>query len=168
MVSETWLYEGPALEKLREDCLNKWGLSMLLRCRKRRSTSNPGGGVGVIFDPKLVKFVPFNVVNRGHELLCVKGKVPKNTRPLFVLAAYLQPKLCAEKTKEFLECIDDAVLKIKSLHTNPYIVLAGDFNHRNLDGVLDDYDDLSPVVTCLLYTSPSPRDRQKSRMPSSA
>ena len=24
------------------------------------------------------------------------------------------------------------------------------------------------IVTCLLYTSPSPRDRQKSRMPSSA
>ena len=24
------------------------------------------------------------------------------------------------------------------------------------------------VITCLLYTSPSPRDRQKSRMPSSA
>ena len=26
----------------------------------------------------------------------------------------------------------------------------------------------SPVYVCLLYTSPSPRDRQKSRMPSSA
>ena len=26
----------------------------------------------------------------------------------------------------------------------------------------------SPAGTCLLYTSPSPRDRQKSRMPSSA
>ena len=26
----------------------------------------------------------------------------------------------------------------------------------------------SPDITCLLYTSPSPRDRQKSRMPSSA
>ena len=26
----------------------------------------------------------------------------------------------------------------------------------------------SSIVTCLLYTSPSPRDRQKSRMPSSA
>ena len=25
-----------------------------------------------------------------------------------------------------------------------------------------------PIYTCLLYTSPSPRDRQKSRMPSSA
>ena len=27
---------------------------------------------------------------------------------------------------------------------------------------------LDPANTCLLYTSPSPRDRQKSRMPSSA
>ena len=27
---------------------------------------------------------------------------------------------------------------------------------------------LSTITTCLLYTSPSPRDRQKSRMPSSA
>ena len=26
----------------------------------------------------------------------------------------------------------------------------------------------APLVSCLLYTSPSPRDRQKSRMPSSA
>ena len=29
-------------------------------------------------------------------------------------------------------------------------------------------DDTSPPNACLLYTSPSPRDRQKSRMPSSA
>ena len=27
---------------------------------------------------------------------------------------------------------------------------------------------IAPVYDCLLYTSPSPRDRQKSRMPSSA
>ena len=32
-----------------------------------------------------------------------------------------------------------------------------------------DYDyTLASYTTCLLYTSPSPRDRQKSRMPSSA
>ena len=28
--------------------------------------------------------------------------------------------------------------------------------------------ELNPLMACLLYTSPSPRDRQKSRMPSSA
>ena len=37
--------------------------------------------------------------------------------------------------------------------------------------IADDYralNDRLRTVTCLLYTSPSPRDRQKSRMPSSA
>ena len=29
-------------------------------------------------------------------------------------------------------------------------------------------DDDNPYYTCLLYTSPSPRDRTRSRMPSSA
>ena len=33
---------------------------------------------------------------------------------------------------------------------------------------LDVDNDLAFFRTCLLYTSPSPRDRQKSRMPSSA
>ena len=35
------------------------------------------------------------------------------------------------------------------------------------DGKITDAD-LTVSKTCLLYTSPSPRDRQKSRMPSSA
>ena len=34
--------------------------------------------------------------------------------------------------------------------------------------VMGNVDTTSPLNTCLLYTSPSPRDRQKSRMPSSA
>ena len=37
---------------------------------------------------------------------------------------------------------------------------------KSLDKSKVDYDWL--LKTCLLYTSPSPRDRQKSRMPSSA
>ena len=32
----------------------------------------------------------------------------------------------------------------------------------------DESKRLEELLTCLLYTSPSPRDRQKSRMPSSA
>ena len=31
-----------------------------------------------------------------------------------------------------------------------------------------EYIFVNPIFSCLLYTSPSPRDRQKSRMPSSA
>ena len=36
------------------------------------------------------------------------------------------------------------------------------------DKPLDRFDLEDRIMGCLLYTSPSPRDRQKSRMPSSA
>ena len=37
-----------------------------------------------------------------------------------------------------------------------------------LKSLTDDKDALSVLKACLLYTSPSPRDRTRSRMPSSA
>ena len=39
----------------------------------------------------------------------------------------------------------------------------GQFRFQKVDGSIREL-----MCTCLLYTSPSPRDRQKSRMPSSA
>ena len=39
---------------------------------------------------------------------------------------------------------------------------------RKKVGTEYDYEDIGQYYFCLLYTSPSPRDRQKSRMPSSA
>ena len=56
----------------------------------------------------------------------------------------------------------------------PQLAAAGTYALRQIDHTFDDggaYALLGPSgcgKTCLLYTSPSPRDRQKSRMPSSA
>ena len=36
------------------------------------------------------------------------------------------------------------------------------------DSIKSEYFSKSELTTCLLYTSPSPRDRTRSRMPSSA
>ena len=64
---------------------------------------------------------------------------------------------------------EDAV-RNQSLHE-----LCSDQNLESLLGQLNELDafwresgNLYHRVRCLLYTSPSPRDRQKSRMPSSA
>ena len=48
-------------------------------------------------------------------------------------------------------------------HIGPIGLPINDFIWKNLNAV-----DCGETCTCLLYTSPSPRDRQKSRMPSSA
>ena len=39
---------------------------------------------------------------------------------------------------------------------------------RIIDELKTALNEQKQLLTCLLYTSPSPRDRQKSRMPSSA
>ena len=41
-------------------------------------------------------------------------------------------------------------------------------NTGSMKGLLDEGNEVHLLKHCLLYTSPSPRDRQKSRMPSSA
>ena len=45
---------------------------------------------------------------------------------------------------------------------------AGAGNTDSAAGPSDFSEDEPDIEACLLYTSPSPRDRQKSRMPSSA
>ena len=44
--------------------------------------------------------------------------------------------------------------------------LADTKNAKNFAEAIENTDEL--IVSCLLYTSPSPRDRTRSRMPSSA
>ena len=47
--------------------------------------------------------------------------------------------------------------------------LFSEFTHDiNEGGVFIETSDPQPIGTCLLYTSPSPRDQRGSRMPSSA
>ena len=52
------------------------------------------------------------------------------------------------------------------------VIVAGAGGAAHLAGMVASLTTLPvlgvPMETCLLYTSPSPRDRQKSRMPSSA
>ena len=46
--------------------------------------------------------------------------------------------------------------------------LGDGYDYIYVDCPVMDYSDVQMTIPCLLYTSPSPRDRQKSRMPSSA
>ena len=65
--------------------------------------------------------------------------------------------------------------KAECIHAHNYLKDAGRLNYyEKLQGFqqlisLNDRANTNTIhISCLLYTSPSPRDRQKSRMPSSA
>ena len=69
-------------------------------------------------------------------------------------------KICLDRfPSELYEPVFDGEVDAADLEEVYYI-----FNMAHPEG----YRGRSLSVSCLLYTSPSPRDRQKSRMPSSA
>ena len=78
--------------------------------------------------------------------------------------------------KELLDRIDTFIPKINSFqHIKKifgfvHVVLMLELSYlKNIDFGLDTWKPETLLyINCLLYTSPSPRDRQKSRMPSSA
>ena len=67
--------------------------------------------------------------------------------------------------------VDEPVVELETDKVNvevpsPISGVLSELNFKNGDTV--DVGAVLGIISCLLYTSPSPRDRQKSRMPSSA
>ena len=142
-MTETWLADGKTLEEDRQVLLLGAGVSMLCKNRKPDSRGLSDGGVTILYKEEIIKFKEVSFDNpEGHEVLAAIGSMQGHNRKLAVLACYLPPNLTSARASACLDYIEQLVIELKRRLKDPYI--------------------------CLLYTSPSPRDRQKSRMPSSA
>ena len=120
----------------------------------------------------MYKFKEIQTVLQAKDLVDVvlsrtQRKTPTEVHVQFninrIRAFYMRKVKYAQATfEEKLNKVLNEFPKIDELH--PF--------YADLCNVLYDRDHyklaLGQVKTCLLYTSPSPRDRQKSRMPSSA
>ena len=74
---------------------------------------------------------------------------------------------CVNPVSESREVWADTAARAGCRLVNVQIICSDELQHRQrVESRVSDVPGL--VVPCLLYTSPSPRDRQKSRMPSSA
>ena len=69
---------------------------------------------------------------------------------------------CTVQTKEKHRLVRDDTIRILNAPEDIYN------NQHDVAGIVDEFTFEFIFSSCLLYTSPSPRDRQKSRMPSSA
>ena len=67
------------------------------------------------------------------------------------------PGINPEALRQTMESLNDTFFGLFNMFTG------GAFGQAAVFGL-----GIMPYISCLLYTSPSPRDRQKSRMPSSA
>ena len=81
------------------------------------------------------------------EVVAAIARRTGQRRKLATLAAYIPPSYTAEQNKECLEYINGLVASIKQKYNAPYILIAGDFNHRKISKELENFPDIKEVLT---------------------
>ena len=143
MVTETWMRSSPQLEQRLVDMREALGYDCI-----RNDRPTLGGGVAIIYKTGDLQLHRLKT-GCDYEIVAAVGRRTGQRRKIVVLVAYIPPNFDAENSQAVLDKIVQLIGTFKRRYNSPYFLIGGDFN-------------------CLLYTSPSPRDRQKSRMPSSA
>jgi hypothetical protein len=147
IVTESWLKPGSRLNDYIIDLEAGLNLKIIHISRKTKNGRNAGGGVALIYKPSKCQLNEYRIRRGKAEIVCATGKLTGSTRKLVVIGVYLPPKMTANQTKEALENVCLAVLKVKEEFQNPYIVIGGDFNGRNFEDSISDYPDLSVLIT---------------------
>ena len=148
ILSETWLAHGSRLEQDTEHLLLGHGLETFYLNRAPSSNGVAHGGVAVVMKANLASGKPFSFPNQENfEVLPVIANLFAAKRKFYIVAAYIPPNYTVGKGRACLQHINNLVLEIKRRSTQPYIIVAGDFNQWPVADALQDYPELVEVPT---------------------
>ena len=140
-ITETWLTGEH--EKICQDVCDRTDYGLIIKNRTERK----GGGVGIIYNKSHLTMTQCKLPASDYEIVAAIGRRTRQRRKVLAIAAYLPPKYSAEENKNFLSYLCDAILTLKHKYSDPYVIVAGDFNKRNLSEATKDYQDIKQVKT---------------------
>ena len=144
IITETWLRGGKEQEDVRELLEEGNDLSFITKNRPEPAANGVHyGGVAAVWRNSRCSMKEVSIVNpNNYEILVTAGKLSGHTRKLVVLSCYIPPGYARSVGEGALDFINDAVVHVKQLYTDPYIIVAGDFNQWDISGALTDFPDL--------------------------
>ena len=77
----------------------------------------------------------------------VTGRIKGCKRIFFVVGCYMPPNIRAAESAEFLQLLVDVLHEAKRRFSDPYLVIAGDFNQFNVKQALEEHRELKEVAT---------------------
>ena len=146
-ITETWFRSGASLRDSLEDIECSTGIKILHRSRDGRAR-RIGGGVAFAFNSRTCNFRQRTLrAGKGFEMLCAVGKTGKITRKFAVFTIYIPPSTKATELALIVAALEEEIASVKSSAGDPFIVVAGDFNHRSVESALEMGDDFQLIVT---------------------
>ena len=161
VVTETWLRDGQLLEEKAYDLAEGAGVGILTKNRKEPAANGVTyGGVAVLWQETHCNFKEVVLRNVGDaEILACAGSLRGHSRTICVLACYLPPNIGRRSSDESLDKITDAVVELKRRFTDPYIIIAGDYNQWKAEDALLDFPDIREADV-----GPTRKDKQIDRI----
>ena len=144
IVTETWFQKCDKINSLLQDFKHLHCYSFL--CRDRQ-TGKRGGGIAICFDHEHIQLQQAKLPPSKHELLGAIGRRKGQRRKIAIIAAYLPPWYNADQDRSFHNAVNKAIRAIKSKYDDPYILVAGDLNRRDIRAATSEFPNIKPILT---------------------
>ena len=127
-----------------EDYQNTTGYAFL---RKDRDTGRRGGGLAICYNSKKIQMSKAKIPPSKHEIFAAVGRRVGQRRKIVTIVVYVPPWYNAQQNRSLYNATNESILATKRKYSDPYIVIAGDFNRRNMLEATRDYPDIKTIRT---------------------
>ena len=136
---EMWLSDNARINNILEDYQRKYNWKFIRRDRKT------GGGVAIGFNTEKIEVSKEKLPPSKHELCAAIGCRQGQRRKIALLVAYVLPWYNADQMRSFYRATNDALMAIKNKYSNPYVLVAGDFNRRSFTEEFREYPEIKVI-----------------------
>lgn len=142
VLSETWI-NAKNFNRIKNDLKAGFGLGVISRGRVGKN----GGGVAIVWRNSQIAFEKHCFFSGEFELIAAKTKMGVAGKSLYVFALYLPPSMKVEAVEKMNELIVEEMEKIKVKERDPMFVIAGDFNKKNCDHIVDSFPGIQVLTS---------------------
>ena len=138
MVTETWFQNDRYTRGELSDITAAENLEFICKNRDKKR----GGGVAIVFDRNKSNFKKIQISGNKYELVGAVGNIAGVTRKVVFYSLYIPPNQTAEVTRGLFVCLGDTIEKMKQEYIDPFIIIGGDTNKRDVSQALADFPDI--------------------------
>ena len=141
-VTETWL--DAAADNVLIDIETKRGYGHV---RRDRPGPRLAGGVAIFYKKSRLSMAPVKIPPSEFELTAAIGRRTGQRRKILALCLYIPPWYDADLNNRCLDHVNQVIRSLRNKYQEPYLVLAGDMNRREIRRAISGQTDLKPVLT---------------------
>ena len=143
-MTETWFTQTRSVTDKLDEFEHKDGIGHF---RRDRVTGARGGGVAIFFDKSRIAMSRARIPHSKHEVIAAIGRRTGQRRKCLVIAAYLPPWYNAAQNTSVYKYINDCITLLLNRYDEPYLVLAGDFNRRDIGRAAGNFPLIKTIQT---------------------